>query len=316
MNKKKIEIVVPCYNEQECIGLLYQALEEVFSNLNAYDYSIIYVDDGSKDDTLKKIKELVSKVGSTKIKYISFARNFGKESSIYAGLAQSSGDYVILMDADLQHPPTLIPQMIKKIEEGADCCAARRISRDGEPIIRSFFSNIFYHIINKVAAVEFRAGETDFRMMTRTVVEAIISLPERERFIKGIYSWVGFETVWIEYENVERAAGNTKWSFGGLIHYASNGFIAFATTPLRGAVYLGFLIVICSLIYAAFVIWGALCHPETRTGYSSLMVVLLLFGGLIVTLLGVSGEYLARIYHEVKNRPIYILKEDNINKNK
>lgn len=169
-------------------------------------------------------------------------------------------------------------------------------------------------MINQVTAIQFRAGETDFRMMTRAVVEAIISLPERERFIKGIYSWVGFNTSWIEYENVERAAGKTKWSFAGLMHYASSGFIAFATTPLRGVIYLGFLIVIAAFLYAIFVIWGAIQHPEMRTGYSSLMIVLLFLGGVIITILGVIGEYLARIYLEVKERPLYIIKEDNVQK--
>lgn len=310
---KTIDIVVPCYNEQECITLLYSAVDDAFKKINDYDYKLWFINDGSKDNTLEEIKKLVCRVGEDKIKYVSFARNFGKEAAIYAGLEKTTGDYVILMDADLQHPPELIPQMILEIENGADCCAARRISREGEPVIRSFFSNLFYRIINKVTALEFRSGETDFRLMKRAVVESILSLKERERFTKGIYSWIGFNTKWIEYENVERAAGNTKWSFAGLISYASSGFIAFATTPLRCVIYLGFLIVVCAFIYAIIVIRGAILSPEVRNGYSSLMVAILFIGGVIIIILGVIGEYLARIYLEVKGRPIYIEKESNCN---
>lgn len=312
MTKKRIEIIVPCYNEQECVDLLYSAVEEVFKEIPKYDFSLLLVNDGSKDLTFERIKALTERVGSEKVKYISFARNFGKEAAIYAGFKQVTGDYVVLMDADLQHPPKLMIKMIEEIEKGADCCAARRVSRTGEPVIRSFFSNMFYYMINKVTAIQFRAGETDYRMMTRAVAEAIATLPERERFTKGIYSWIGFNTTWIEYENVERAAGETKWSFAGLIHYAVNGFIAFATTPLRGVIWLGFLIVIVSFIYAGIVLWGAIQYPESRTGYSSLMIILLFLGGVIITILGVIGEYLARIYLEVKKRPLYIIKDKNL----
>lgn len=312
MKRKRIEIIVPCYNEQECVELLYSAVEDVFKEILNYDFSLLFVNDGSKDLTLERIKALAERVGSEKVKYISFARNFGKEAAIYAGFEQVTGDYVVLMDADLQHPPKLMIKMIEEIEKGADCCAARRVSRTGEPVIRSFFSNMFYYLINKATAVEFRAGETDYRMMTKAVADAIVALPERERFTKGIYSWVGFETTWIEYENVERAAGETKWSFAGLIHYAASGFIAFATTPLRGVIYLGFLIVFFAFIYAGIVLWGAIRYPETRTGYSSLMVIILFLGGIIITILGVIGEYLARIYLEVKERPIYIIKDKNL----
>lgn len=309
---KKIEIVVPCYNEEECITLIYEKVYQVFQNIEGYDFSFLFVNDGSADNTLKQIKLLANEKGNEKIRYISFARNFGKESAIYAGLSASSGEYVVLMDADLQHPPCLLVDMIAEMEQGYDCCAARRISRKGEPFIRSVFSNLFYKLINKVTAMELRSGETDYRMMTRQVVEAIVSLNERERFIKGIYSWVGFNTKWIEYENVERAAGHTTWSFMGLINYAVSGFIAFATTPLRSVIYLGMLVVVVAFIYALVILFGALCGGGERNGYASIVIILLFLGGVIITILGIIGEYLARIYYEVKGRPICIVKESNI----
>ncbi|MFT3982362.1 MAG: glycosyltransferase family 2 protein [Lachnospiraceae bacterium] len=310
---KTVEIVIPCFNEAECIPLISRELYLIFQKIEAYQCKLLFVDDGSKDLTLASIKKVRDEYeGILAINYISFARNFGKESAIYAGLAESRGDYIILMDADLQHPPKLIPAMIKGIEEGYDCCAARRINRKGESVIRSFFSNIFYSLISKVTSMSLQRGETDYRIMTRQAVDAIVSMQERERFIKGIYSWIGFSTKWIEYENVERAAGRTKWSFGGLISYANSGFIAFATTPLRGASYLGMLIVIASFIYGLVVLYSAVVNPSERTGYSSLLLAILFLGGIIIMILGIIGEYLARIYLEVKRRPIYIVKEKHL----
>ena len=310
MSKPLIEIVVPCYNEEECIHLIYDEVTKIFEQIKMYNFSFLYINDGSKDKTLTEIKKL--SVEKENVRYISFARNFGKESAIFVGLSKSKGDYVVLMDADLQHPPKLLIDMVKGIEEGYDCCAARRVSRTGEPIIRSAFSSMFYHVINKVTAMELHPGETDYRMMTRQVVEAIVSLPERERFIKGIYSWVGFDTKWIAYENVERAAGTTKWSFMGLLNYAGNGFIAFATTPLRCASYLGIVITLCSFLYAFSIFWGVAFGGGERTGYASIVIILLFLGGVIITILGIIGEYLARIYLEVKKRPIYIIKESKL----
>lgn len=309
---KRIEIIVPCYNEQECISLLYSELEKTFAKLKSYMFSVLFVNDGSKDDTLDEIRKLADIKGNEKVKYISLARNFGKESAIFVGLSNCTGDYIVLMDADLQHPPALIKDMILAMEEGYDCCAARRVSRKGEPLIRSTFSNMFYHFINKVTAMNLHAGETDYRMMTQQVVQAIISLRERERFIKGIYSWVGFDTKWIEYKNVERVAGKTKWSFIGLLKYAESGFVAFATTPLRGVVYLGMFIVLVAFVMAITVFVSALCSDGPRTGYATILLVMLFLGGVIITILGVIGEYLARIYMEVKNRPLYIIKESNL----
>lgn len=312
---KKIDIVVPCYNEQECIRPLFLAVEKVFQNIDTYAFSILYVNDGSKDCTLKEIKNLAEEFGTDRVKYISFARNFGKESAIYAGLEQSSGDYVVLMDADLQHPPELVPKMIKVIEEGYDCCGARRVNRAGEPFFRSFFSRIFYRVINKVTTMELVQGGSDYRMMTRQMVDAIVSLSERERFSKGIMSWVGFETKWIEYENVERFAGKSKWNFWGLAKYALKGYISFATTPLRLFIYLGNIVTLAALIYAINLFISSITNQGERSGYASIVLLLLFFGGVIISILGILGEYIARIYLELKNRPIYIQKESNIDKN-
>lgn len=311
---KTIELIVPCYNEEKCIQLFYEAIAEVFRELPGFRFVITFVDDGSKDGTLNEIKRAAAMAEEGSVQYIALSRNFGKESAIYAGLSKSKGDYVALMDADLQHPPQLLPQMIDAIEkEGYDRATARRVSRKGEPLIRSAFSKAFYSIINHVTVLDLISGSTDYCLMKRNVADSIVSMCERERFTKGIYSWVGFKNKWIEYENVERVAGHTKWSFLGLARYAYNGFIAFATTPLRGVVYLGIVITIASFWYAVRIGIGALRNPlAPRTGYNSIMIVLLFLGGVIITTLGMIGEYLARIYMEVKNRPIYIERESNI----
>lgn len=314
---KTIDIVVPCYNEEACIALLYSEIEKELASLETEDiaWRVIYVDDGSKDDTLSKIKELIREKGQESIKYITFSRNFGKEAAIYAGLSYTDADYVVLMDADLQHPPSLIPQMLSKIEEGYDCCGARRISRRGEPKVRSFFSGLFYRAMKFLSGLEMTPGGSDYRMMTRQVVETIVSMKERERFTKGIFSWVGFSTCWIEYENVARVAGQTKWSFGGLFQYAVSGFIAFATTPLRAAVWLGFMIDIIAVVYAIQFFVTSIRSGGPRTGYATIVLLVMFFGGTIILLLGVIGEYLARIYMESKDRPIFVLKESNIVRN-
>lgn len=310
---KTVELIVPCYNEEECVSLFYERVKTVFESLKDYDFIVTYVDDGSRDHTLSKIKEIVKTADRGKVQYISLSRNFGKESAIYAGLSKSTGDYVALMDADLQHPPELLKEMLNAIEnEEYDCAAARRISRKGEPKIRSFFAKAFYYLIRRVTVIDLVPGATDYRLMKRSMVEAIVSMTERERFTKGIYSWVGFRNKWIEYENVERAAGKTKWSIRGLFSYAYHGFIAFATTPLRAVVYLGMWIVLLAVVYAIFVFVSALRSPGARTGYASLLIILLLLGGIIITILGMIGEYLARIYMEVKKRPIYFERESNI----
>lgn len=306
---KKIEIVVPCYNEEKCIRPLYEAVDKVFESIEDYEYSILYINDGSKDNTLIELKKLRGVAGDH-VNYISFARNFGKEAGIYAGLSNSTGDLVLLMDADLQHPPELIPKMIEGINEGYDCVGARRVDRKGEPLIRSACSRLFYKIINKMTDMKLVQGGSDFRMMTRQMVDAMMLLQERERFTKGIMSWVGFETKWIEYENVERLVGESKWSFWGLAKYALSGFVAFATAPLRAVIYLGTIITVISLIYAVISFITALSPDSQRTGYSTIIILILLIGGMIITLLGVIGEYIARLYMEIKQRPIYIEKEN------
>lgn len=314
MVKKTIELIVPCYNEEKCVVLFYNRIKEVFSEIPQYDFIITYVNDGSKDCTMEEIKKIVASDDANRVQYISLSRNFGKESAIYAGLSKSTGDYVALIDADLQHPPELLKQMVIAIEEeGYDCASARRVSRKGEPMIRSMFSRAFYHVINHVTVMDLVPGSTDYRLMKRSVVNAIVSMTERERFTKGIYSWVGFKNKWIEYENVERIAGETTWNFWGLVRYAYSGFIAFATTPLRGVIYFGMLIVLAAIIYAITIWVAALKTPDAqRTGYASIIILMLFLGGVIITILGMIGEYLARIYMEVKNRPIYFVRETNV----
>lgn len=312
---KTIELIVPCYNEEKCVALFYDAIVDVFKGLPEHRFIITYVDDGSRDDTLDEIKKVAAAAEKGTVQYISLSRNFGKESAVYAGLSKSRGDYVALMDADLQHPPKLLVEMITAIEnEGYDRATARRVSRKGEPLIRSVFSKAFYHVINHVTVIDLISGSTDYCLMKRNVVESIVSMGERERFTKGIYAWVGFKNKWIEYENVERAAGKTKWNIRGLFHYAYSGFVAFATTPLRGIVYLGMLITFAAFIYALHIGIQTFRNPlAPRTGYASIMITMLFLGGVIITTLGMIGEYLARIYMEVKNRPIYIERETNIN---
>lgn len=312
--RKTVELIVPCYNEEKCVALFYEAIAGVFQKLRDYRFVITYVDDGSEDDTLNEIKRVAAAAEKGTVQYISLSRNFGKESAIYAGLSRSRGDYVALMDADLQHPPGLLVKMLDAIEkEGYDRATARRISRKGEPVIRSTFSKAFYYFINHITVIDLVPNSTDYCLMRRSVVESIVSMGERERFTKGIYAWVGFKNKWIEYENVERAAGKTKWSIRGLFHYAYSGFVAFATTPLRGIVYLGIVITIAAFLYAFKIGINAYRNPEApRNGYASIMITMLLLGGVIITTLGMIGEYLARIYMEVKNRPIYIERETNI----
>lgn len=312
----KLEIVVPCYNEAECVPILFDHLKAALDPIAGLQWAVIYVNDGSKDQTLPEIEELAAKWGDEKVKYISFSRNFGKESAIYAGLSYSEAEYVALMDADLQHPPELLPEMMAALDEGYDCCGARRVDRKGEPVIRSGLSRLFYKEINKLTTMNLVQGGSDYRMMKRPVVEAMLSVEERERFTKGILSWVGFRTKWIDYENVPRAAGKTKWSMKGLTSYAVNGFFAFATTPLRFAVWLGILIDVVTLVGLIWTLVSALVSDGPRTGFSTIVLLIMFFGGTIILILGIIGEYLARIYLEVKKRPIYIVRDTNISEDR
>ncbi|WP_034453596.1 glycosyltransferase family 2 protein [Butyrivibrio fibrisolvens] len=280
----------------------------------AYEWSVLYIDDGSQDDTLERIVKLAGTAGSN-VRYISFARNFGKESAIYAGLENADGDYVALMDADLQHPPHLLVEMLHAIEvEGYDCATARRVNREKESKIRNFFSNAFYHTINWATGMKLAPGMTDYRLMKKQVVDAIVSMREHERFIKGIYSWIGFKSKWVEYENVERADGDSKWNYKSLWNYAKTGIIAFAVSPLRAVIYFGFLVIGISFVYAVRLFLMSISGARPWQDTTTIILLLLFLGGVIILLLGVIGEYLARIYMEVKNRPIYIAKEKKLDK--
>ena len=313
LEKNLIELITPCHNEKDCIRPFYEEVKRVFeTELPDWRFIITYVDDGSFDNTLDIIRNLSKEVDN--VRYISLSRNFGKESAMFAGLAKCVGDYVVMLDSDLQHPPALIPKMLKAVvEEGYDCATARRISRKGEPPIRSFLSRSFYHVFNRVTSINLVSGSTDYRFMTRQVAKAVMALPETERFTKGIYSWIGFQNKWIEYVNVERAAGKTKWSIRGLARYSVNGFFAFATTPLRIATYLGMLICLIDLIYIIKLIPEAVTYGRLPGGTGTTQLLLTAgLGGLIIFILGIIGEYMARIYLEVKRRPIYLIRETNI----
>ena len=303
-----LSIVVPCYNEDESVGIF---LEEIRKTLKDYNFEVIYVNDGSSDDTLKHIKELASE--NSNVKYISFSRNFGKESAIFAGLKYASGDYICLMDADLQHPPKLIPEMLEAVlDEGYDVAAARRVSRKGEPKIKSFFSHRFYKVFNKISNIDMVEGATDYRIMTRQVVDSVLNLPEYNRFSKGLFQWVGFDTKWIEYENIERIAGESTWSFWGLIKYSIEGLVAFTTLPLSVSTFLGMVFSVIAFIYMLFIIIRYLIYSEAVPGYPTLICSLLLLGGIQLLSIGVLGKYLEKTYFEAKNRPIFIVKESNI----
>jgi len=285
----------------------------VFSRLTDYDFELIFVNDGSKDKTLAIIRELAKK--DERIKYLSFSRNFGKEAAMYAGLKNAKGDFVCVMDCDLQDPPEMIESMLARLaQDDCDCVATRRVTRKGEPKIRSAFARAFYRIINRISDTEFVDGARDFRMMRRCVVDAVLELPEYHRFSKGIFMWVGFDTVWLEYENIERAAGETKWSFWKLTKYAIEGIVSFSTAPLKIATALGSVVSVLALIYMVIRVIIAMIWGNPVAGYPSLLAITLCLGGFILLALGITGEYVARTYMQVKQRPIYIQKESNIKK--
>lgn len=311
---KTVELVVPCYNEGETVHVFYETASKIVSKIDGYSFSFIFINDGSRDNTLSEIKQLAEE--HENVKYISFSRNFGKEAGMLAGLKASTADRVAIIDADLQHPPELIEKMLYAIDiEGYDSCSARRISREGEPKIRSFFSRMFYKLINKMSEVEIVDGAVDFRMMTRQMVDAIVAMPEVNRFSKGIFCWVGFNTKWIEFKNVERIAGESHWSFWSLFRYAIDGIVAFTTFPLRLATIVGSCISLSAFIYLIVEVIKTLVTGIDQPGYASTIVILLFIGGVIIMALGIIGEYLARMYTETKRRPVFITKETNINKN-
>lgn len=306
--KKLLSVVVPCYNEEESLPLFYKEITRISSIVDTVDFEYIFVDDGSKDNTLSVLRDLSKK--DSCVHYCSFSRNFGKESGILCGLAHSKGNYVVLMDADLQHPPKMIIDMLKAVDtEGFDSATCRRVDRDGEPLIRSFFARLFYKLINKISDADIVDGATDFRLMNREVVNAILSMKEYNRFSKGIFGWVGFDNKWIPYQNVERVAGETKWSFWKLFSYSLEGILAFSTTPLAISSLLGIVFCAFSFVYMVIILVKTLLFGEVVGGYPSMMCAILFLGGVQLLSIGVLGQYLAKTYLEVKHRPKYIIKE-------
>lgn len=306
---KTIDIIVPCYNEREVIDLFYAECKKVTDRLGDYRFRYLFVDDGSSDDTLEKMKKLAENPDAD---YISLSRNFGKESAMYAGMKNSSGDMVVIMDADLQHPPALIPEMIEGIEEGYDCTATYRATRDGDPPLRTFLTNKFYKFVNRISDVDMPNGAGDFRIMNRKMVNAVLAMSEVQRFSKGIFSWVGFRTKWLSFEDVERAAGQTKWSMRKLFLYALDGITAFSTAPLRLASIMGFAVSFSAFVYLICVVAKTLIFGRDFPGYASMVTLVLLIGGFILLTCGILGEYVAKIYIEVKKRPIFIVEETSL----
>lgn len=304
MSEKLVSIVVPCYNESACI-------ESFIPAINALEIKnpieFVFVDDGSRDDTLEKIKRLAA--NDKRVHYVSFSRNFGKESGLLAGLSFAKGDMVVTMDADLQHSPAILPEMISGIEEGYDCVATRRTDRKGEPAVRSWFAHKFYALMSHYSEVRLEDGVMDYRMMTRQVVDSVLRLQETNRFTKGIYQWVGFKTKWLEVENVERTAGESKWSFTGLLLYSIKGIVSFTTAPLQIVSILGCICCASSLVYALYILVKWLVVGETVLGWPTLVCTTLMLGGIQLFGMGIIGTYIAFIYREVKHRPPYLVRE-------
>lgn len=307
-----ISVIVPCYNEEQAIPYFYEEMQktiEIFRNeYPEVTFEFQFIDDGSKDRTLQIVKDLRKK--DDRVHYVSFSRNFGKEAGIYAGLQAANGDYAVIMDADLQDPPSLLPKMYEAVtKEGFDSAATRRVTRKGEPPIRSFFARCFYRLINKLSKTEIVDGARDYRIMSRKMVDAILSMGEYNRFTKGIYGWIGFETKWLAYENVERVAGETKWSFWKLFLYSLEGIIAFSTAPLALASMIGLLSIVAAVVMIIFIIVRTLIFGDPTSGWPSLVCIMVFIGGIQLMSIGIVGQYLAKTYLETKNRPIYIAKE-------
>lgn len=303
-----ISLVIPCYNEELNIKKFYDASKEVLDKLPIKYYEYIFVDDGSSDRTLEEIKKL--RLEDSNVKYLSFSRNFGKEAAMLAGMQHAAGDYVSILDADLQDPPELLFEMYQVIvSEDYDCVAARRVSRTGEPLVRSFFAKCFYKLINLMTDFHIEDGVRDFRLMKRNVVDSIIELGEKNRFSKGLFVWVGFRTKYITYENINRFAGKSKWSFWSLFKYSIEGIISFSNTPLHISSLLGFAFSILAVVLIIFFVVQKLVFGISVDGWASMMCIILLLGGIQLLCIGVLGEYLSKVFSEIKNRPIYILRE-------
>jgi len=305
-----LSVIIPCYNEEENVKEFYKELlkNEAFFKEKNLELEMLYIDDGSRDKTVQMVKELREE--DERVHLISFSRNFGKESAMYAGLERSKGDYVVIMDVDLQDPPALLPEMFAAIEEGYDSVATRRVSRKGEPPIRSFFARCFYRLMKKISKTEIMDGARDYRLMTRQMVDAILSMKEYNRFTKGIYGWVGFKTKWLEYENIERVKGETKWNFWKLFVYSLEGITAFSTVPLTIAAFMGVLFCILAFVFIVFIIVRKIIFGDPVSGWPSLVCIISLASGVQLFCLGIVGQYLAKTYLEVKKRPIYLVKEE------
>ena len=308
---QKVSLIVPCYNEEESIVILYDAIKDVEKGLrDRYTFEMVMVNDGSSDKTLEILKDLAEK--DNEVKYISFSRNFGKEAAMYAGFCNSTGDLVAVMDADMQDPPSLLPEMLSIIESGEyDSVATRRVSRKGEPVIRSFFARRFYKLINRISDTDLVDGARDFRLMKRQMVDVIIEMDEYNRFSKGIFGWIGFRTYWLPFENTERVAGKTKWSFFGLFRYAIDGIINFSQAPLTIAAWTGILFTILSMIAVIFVFVRRLMFGDPVAGWASTACIILFVSGVQLFCLGIIGEYMSKNYLETKKRPHYIIAETN-----
>ena len=304
-----ISLIIPCYNEQEALPLFYKEASKVLSNMRC-DHEFLFINDGSRDGTLEIMKKLAAE--DPHVFYYSFSRNFGKESAMYAGLCNARGDYVAVMDADMQDPPSLLPEMVRILETGEyDSVATRRTNRAGEPPVRSWFARRFYSLINRISDADIVDGARDFRLMTRDMKDAVLAMGEYNRFSKGIFGWVGFRTYWLPYENVERVAGETKWSFWKLFKYAIDGIISFSQTPLSISSWFGILMTVFSFLLLIFIVLRRLIFGDPVAGWASTICVIIFIGGLQLFCLGIIGQYLAKTYMEVKNRPHYIVSDTN-----
>ena len=309
--RELVSLIVPCYNEEQALPSFWKEAKAVVDSMTDVDVEFIFVNDGSRDGTLELLRQLARE--DKRVKYLSFSRNFGKEAAMYAGFTHARGDYTAVMDADLQDPPRLLPELLKAVrEEGYDSAATRRVTRQGEPPIRSFFARMFYKIINRMSNVDIVDGARDFRLMNRKFLNALLALKERNRFSKGLFGWVGFKTKWIAFENVERVAGETKWSFWKLFKYSIEGLVAFTTTPLVLASLVGLLFCFLSLAATVFFFVRKLAFGDPVTGWASTVCIITFLGGVQLFFLGVFGQYMAKTYLEVKNRPLFLVAESNI----
>lgn len=309
--KTKISLIIPCYNEEDSLLFLYEELCKVSNQLSNYVFEMVFVDDGSSDKTLEILKCLA--LEDERVIYLSFSRNFGKEAAMYAGFCNVSGDYIAVMDADMQDPPSLLPEMLKIIEKGYDSVATCRVKRQGEPRIRSFFARMFYKLINKISNVDIVDGARDYRLMKREMVDTIVRMGEYNRFSKGIYGWIGYRTYWLSYENVERVAGETKWSFWGLFKYSIEGIVNFSSLPLHLASMFGVFFCGISFVFMIIIIIRKLLFGDPVAGWPSLVCIISFIGGIQLFCIGIIGTYLAKVYMETKNRPVYIINESNVN---